>query len=91
MVIAKLAASIKKMHREEKMLHRNINLDTVVLRTSKSEPCGYTITRISGTEYAARLKPGESHVAMFEGAPSMAPEVEAGHPHGEAVEIWSLG
>ena len=91
MVIAKLASSIQKIHGEERIVHRNISLDTVVLRSSKSEPCGYTIRRIIGTEYAARLEHGELLVANFIGAPRMAPEVEAGHPHGEGADIWSLG
>ena len=50
-----MAASIQKMH-SKCIVHRNICLDTVNMRVSKSEPCGYSVKRLSGMEYAMCLK-----------------------------------
>ena len=91
MTVAGLAAIIHKMHFKQRVIHRNICLDSVGMRVSNSEPCGYSIKRLSGTEYATCLKQKIEVVHRFKDGPRMAPEVEAGKPHGFSVDVWSLG
>lgn len=55
MIIARVATSIGKMH-STRVVHRNICLNTIGMRISNSERCGYSVKRLSGMEYATCLK-----------------------------------
>ena len=55
MIILSLATTIRKM-KSMRVIHIKFCLDSIIMRISKSEPCGYSVKKISGMKYATDLK-----------------------------------
>ena len=59
--IARVAAVIKKMH-DQKVIHCDLRQETVCMRVSNTESCGYAVSRPIGLDYAICLKPKQKFV-----------------------------
>ena len=73
-----------------KILHRNINLDTIKMRARNSKKLQFSLKGFAGLRFASILSHGPV-VAHFQNAPQMAPEICLGSPHDYSADVWSIG
>ena len=86
-LIRHVSTALFEIHRRN-MVHRDIKLENILIDLNGDDG---PVARVSDFGFAATIQPGESLTERLGTLTYIAPEIEAGKPYGQKVDMWSFG
>lgn len=86
-LIRHMSTALFEIHRRN-IVHRDIKLENILIDFNGDDG---PVARVSDFGFATTIKPGESLTERLGTLTYIAPEIEAGKPYGQKVDMWSFG